>query len=109
VLKNSWKKGANIRVRNNHQDTPLTKSIRQGNLGAVTLLLQKLGVEDIHQQDNKGITAVHEAAMWGQHEMLNLLIEKGGNVNIQDFEGNSPLYLACDKSIIGNRHFLQIC
>ena len=64
-------------------------------------MLERLGLEDIHQKDSKGICAVHEAAMWGQYEILKMLLERGGDVNIQDLEGNSPLHLACDKRIIG--------
>lgn len=55
--------------------------------------------ESMMQTDNKGVTAMHEAAKNSHVEMLRVMIEKGADVNITQDEpagaGDTPLHLAC--------------
>lgn len=43
-------------------------------------------------KDPNGYTAIHAAASYGHIDLLKLLISKGGNINIQDNEGDTPLH-----------------
>lgn len=56
-------------------------------------------VESMMQTDNRGVTAMHEAARNNHVEMLHVMIEKGADVNVTQDEpagaGDTPLHLAC--------------
>ena len=56
----------------------------------------KKGV-DIFTQDNGGRTALQAACYGGNSRIVELLIENGLNVNQQDRDGWSPLYIACER------------
>lgn len=43
-------------------------------------------------KDPNGYTAIHAAASYGHIDLLKLLIQSGGNINIQDNEGDTPLH-----------------
>ncbi|MEY8329848.1 ankyrin repeat domain-containing protein [Lachnospiraceae bacterium 48-33] len=55
--------------------------------------------ESMMQTDNRGVTAMHEAAKNNHLEMLQVMIKKGADVNITQDEpagaGDTPLHLAC--------------
>ncbi|KAI7851420.1 ankyrin repeat-containing domain protein [Circinella umbellata] len=49
---------------------------------------------DVNSHDEYGYTALHAAVSYNQKEILDYLLEKGGNINIEDFEKDTPLYVA---------------
>lgn len=49
-----------------------------------------------NSKDQNGYTPVHAAAEYGHLDLVRLLIEKGGNINIQDNDGDTPLH-ACEQ------------
>ncbi|KAI8146400.1 ankyrin repeat-containing domain protein [Fennellomyces sp. T-0311] len=49
---------------------------------------------NVNSHDEYGYTAMHAAVSYNQKEILEYLLEKGGNVNIEDFEKDTPLYVA---------------
>ncbi|MDE7326358.1 MAG: ankyrin repeat domain-containing protein [Lachnospiraceae bacterium] len=55
--------------------------------------------ESMEQIDNNGVCAVHWAARNGHLEMLQIMLEKGVNLNITQDQpaesGNTPLHVAC--------------
>jgi uncharacterized protein len=57
---------------------------------AIARLLISSGV-DINAKEAKGWTALHFAVQSFLPDIIQLLIEKGANVNIQDNYGNTPL------------------
>ncbi|GAN11408.1 ankyrin [Mucor ambiguus] len=63
-----------------------------GQIDRVRELLESGVAVDGH--DQFGYTAMHAAVSYNQMEMVKLLIEKGANVNIEDFEKDTPLYVA---------------
>ncbi|CAO0792703.1 unnamed protein product [Mucor circinelloides] len=63
-----------------------------GQIDRVRELLESGVAVDGH--DQFGYTAMHAAVSYNQIEMVKLLIEKGANVNIEDFEKDTPLYVA---------------
>ncbi|SGZ47215.1 CIC11C00000002818 [Sungouiella intermedia] len=45
-----------------------------------------------NSKDPNGYTAIHAAASYGHIDLLKLLILSGGDINIQDNEGDTPLH-----------------
>lgn len=45
-----------------------------------------------NSKDPNGYTPVHAAASYGLIDLLKLLVSKGGDINIQDSEGDTPLH-----------------
>ena len=45
-----------------------------------------------------GITPLHHAARWGHKKMVELLIEKGADVNAKEDDGDTPLDLAISRN-----------
>ncbi|OBA20077.1 ankyrin [Metschnikowia bicuspidata var. bicuspidata NRRL YB-4993] len=43
-------------------------------------------------KDPNGYTPIHAAASYGHIDLLKLLISRGGNINIQDNDGDTPLH-----------------
>lgn len=51
-----------------------------------------LGKFTPNSKDPNGYTPIHAAASYGHINLLKLLIQNGGDINIQDNEGDSPLH-----------------
>ena len=77
----------------------LHRAAREGNLTVVSELLRS-GYRSIDAKNEAGQTAVHLAASLDARDVLKLLIDGGGNVNIKDDEDMTPLHYAC----INNHH-----
>lgn len=45
-----------------------------------------------NSRDPNGYTPVHAAASYGNIELLELLLKHGGDINVQDNEGDTPLH-----------------
>lgn len=63
----------------------------EGNLEAVRRFVETGGV-DVNAADPQGYTAVHAAASYDHVELLEYLFSKGGNANVQDGDGDTPLH-----------------
>lgn len=62
----------------------------QGDGTVVDLLLQSgMGAND--HESTRQVTALHNAAAQGHLRILKLLIERGADVNVTDWHGNTPL------------------
>ncbi|XP_076470280.1 ankyrin repeat domain-containing protein 27-like isoform X2 [Babylonia areolata] len=48
-------------------------------------------------RDNRGYTALHMAAYYGQGKLIDLLIQSGAVVDATDYLGLTPLHLACQR------------
>ncbi|CAL4080805.1 unnamed protein product, partial [Meganyctiphanes norvegica] len=68
----------------------LLNGVRKGQLEDVSSTLDKVGVNTPIQPG--GNTALHYAAIFGQSEIANYLIDNQANVDAQDNYGNSPLH-----------------
>ncbi|GJJ70108.1 uncharacterized protein EMPS_02457 [Entomortierella parvispora] len=63
-----------------------------GDLEAVKKFIEEKGVS-VDAQDEFGYSALHAAASYGHKDLIQYLLEKGADVNIQDPEGDSPLFV----------------
>lgn len=52
-----------------------------------------------NSKDPNGYTPIHAAASYGHLDLLKLLISKGGDINIQDNEGDTPLHHVEELSV----------
>lgn len=52
-----------------------------------------------NSKDPNGYTPIHAAASYGHLDLLRLLISKGGDINIQDTEGDTPLHHVEDLDV----------
>ncbi|ORX68591.1 ankyrin, partial [Linderina pennispora] len=52
----------------------------------------------VNAQDPNGYSPLHAAASWKRLELLKYLLENGGNVNIADADGDTPLHICEDKA-----------
>ncbi|XP_070575529.1 ankyrin repeat domain-containing protein 27-like isoform X2 [Ptychodera flava] len=48
-------------------------------------------------RDDRGCTALHIAASYGQAKIIEILMKRGGVMNATDYHGSTPLHLACQK------------
>ena len=53
--------------------------------------------------DESSYTALHAAASWARPEVLRWLVGKGGNINVVDDDGDTPLF-ACET-----RQMAELC
>ncbi|XP_051226927.1 uncharacterized protein [Lolium perenne] len=74
--------------------TPLEHAVAGGNLPAARFLLDHGA--DLHQENEKGVTVIHLAAMKGKSEIVKLLLSRGADVDAKSEEG-TPLHLAAFK------------
>lgn len=43
--------------------------------------------------DENSYSPLHAAASWGQADILRYLVEKGGDINLTDSDGETPLFV----------------
>lgn len=58
-----------------------------------------LGNFSANSKDPNGYTPIHAAVSYGHKQLIKYLIEQGGNINIQDNEGDTPLHHVEDLEI----------
>ncbi|GAA5829290.1 hypothetical protein JCM11251_004994 [Rhodosporidiobolus azoricus] len=63
----------------------------EGDLSGVQNYLQS-GISPNALDDN-AYSPLHAAASWGHADILRLLVERGGNINLTDGDGDTPLYV----------------
>ncbi|KAJ4202033.1 hypothetical protein NW759_015501 [Fusarium solani] len=96
----AWRRAANLKCRNK-QSTPLHWASGHGYLENIKLLIQHGA--DVSWADVTGRTALHWAAKWGYHAVLQELLEALDNtgedkksvVNSKETNGYTPLIWAC--------------
>jgi len=72
-------------------DNALHFAVRNGDIGLANALIQA-GIE-INKAGDRGYTPLHAACMWGNPEMVNLLIENGADLFALS-EGDPPFTTA---------------
>jgi ankyrin repeat protein len=75
----------------------LSESVRRGDLQAATAAAQR--GEDLNKGDDEGgIPPLFIAVRDGNRQIVEMLLSKGANVNVRNWNQKTPLHLACDKS-----------
>ncbi len=85
-------KGANINVKDNDGDTPLTSVAANGNFELAKVLIDRGA--DLNAQGN--YTPLAAAILNGKIELVKLMIDKGANVNING-KMSGPINVAASK------------
>ncbi|KAJ1827444.1 hypothetical protein LPJ56_001658 [Coemansia sp. RSA 2599] len=68
-----------------------------GNLARVQELVEK-DKALVNAKDQNGYSPMHAASSWSHLHVLKYLIENGGDVNIIDPDGDTPLHICEDKA-----------
>ena len=85
--------GNGVNKRNDDGETRLYRAARSGNIKEVKRLLNNGANPDV--PDAHGLTPLHQAAYWGETEIVDLLIKAGANVNAENKgRGWTPLHSA---------------
>ncbi|RCH88603.1 cyclin-dependent serine/threonine protein kinase [Rhizopus azygosporus] len=63
-----------------------------GQLDRVKELIE--GGMDVNSHDQFGYTAMHAAVSYNQTEIVKYLLDKGADVNVEDFDKDTPLFVA---------------
>jgi ankyrin repeat protein len=73
-----------------------TADVQQRAIGTLTVLLAAGG--DVNGKDNRGLTALHEAARWGWNDVVTFLVAHGADLDAKDNRGNTPVDSATGKA-----------
>lgn len=73
---------------------PLYTAVHKGDIKKVTKLLNEGADVNMGTSFDETLTPLHNAAFFGHIDIARLLIERGANVNAQDFSRDTPLLLA---------------
>lgn len=82
----------------------LLSSVKSGDSAGVRAMLER-GAK-ANEKNGAGNTVLHEAALYGQYEIVRILLEAGADPNIKDHAGNTPLHEAAQKDRIDIAHLL---
>ena len=87
------KKGALVNLRDKRGRTPLHHAVYNGRARAVAILLDHQADPDIKENVNE-MTALHLAVMQKQTAIVQQLLEKGANPNLEEKGSYTPLFIA---------------
>ncbi len=90
-----------INAKDTKDETPLTYTVRSGNVELVRFLISKGA--DVNARNWVGDTPLHMAASSGYEEIVKLLLDHGANVNSTGMFGWNPLHCAsndCNLNIM---------
>jgi uncharacterized protein len=73
-----------------------TTDVQQRAIDTLNVLLAAGG--DINGKDNRGLTALHEAARWGWNDVVTFLVAHGADLDAKDSRGNTPVDSAMGKA-----------
>jgi ankyrin repeat protein len=83
--------GVNVDVRDGIGRTPLYDAAASSRIEEVRILLAEA---DVNMGTLRGYTALSGAASHGREDIVQLLIDKGANVNAADLDGGTAMYWA---------------
>ena len=89
---------SDLSSKSNFGETPFHSACSQGSIEAVKFLLQHNCKQYIFHKTNSGDTPLHVAAMNGFTHVVSLLLDYGAKFNERNNNGETPLFLACEKS-----------
>jgi len=81
--------------------TPLYKAVKEGNVSKVQQLLRRGADPNIC--DAHHLTLLHQAAYWGEKEIVALLLKHGAKVDLDNGKGWTALHSAAVSGGLKNR------
>ncbi|KAK7934575.1 hypothetical protein PG985_000070 [Apiospora marii] len=93
LLKAFLNHGADINVDGDHSLRALQMACYFGELECVSIILEH-NVEDIDDPDDEGNTALHQACLGGHTKCLELIADKGADINRTNNRQSTPLHAA---------------
>ena len=84
------KRGADVRKGDRHGWNALMRASRYGHVGAATLLLDR-APDLLESRNNRRWTPLHIAALYDKVEIGQLLIARGADLRVFDYDGATPL------------------
>ena len=97
LVKKLLKHGADRMARDSRQSFPLLSASSEGHLSCVVRLLErpsKMSVAEVNAVDDRGATALHDAAMLGHTKVCGVLIQAGARLDAKTRAGHTPLMIA---------------
>lgn len=91
AIMNQW---ADLQASRTEDTTLLHLAVQNGCFLAVRFFTQALDLEELDLQNEKGQSALHLAVQSRQKEMIFPLLQAGVNVNLQDNQGRTCLWMA---------------
>jgi ankyrin repeat protein len=91
-------KGARLDLLDSSKRNALIIAAAEATPKVVKALLDK-GIRDLDLKDNKGYSALHEAAERGDSEIVSLLLARGARPNIKTSTKKQPLHLTKSMAI----------
>uniref|UniRef100_A0A336L2X6 CSON004035 protein n=1 Tax=Culicoides sonorensis TaxID=179676 RepID=A0A336L2X6_CULSO len=96
ALEKHIKKG-HVNDRDANGYTALHYAIRTGYMRGVKMLVD--AGADVNAQTNGGATPLHRAALWGQIDILKLLLSiRNIRIDVKDSDGHNPLHRAAQNN-----------
>ena len=101
IVKILVRAGAGVRVTSDETHTCLHAAAQEGRTEIVRYLVSLPDVDNIMNQETVECnTALHLAAICRKPDVLQVLIDAGAHIDIQDNAGCSPLHSACDSGVL---------
>ena len=85
--------GANVNIRGPNGSTPLHNAIKADYIYGIRVLCSNGA--NVHARDNRGNLPIHYTP-YGNGESASILIENGANVNVNNDNLSTPVYIAID-------------
>jgi len=85
--------GASLTVKDEEGNTPL--SLACEHLPAVALVIAKKPRVDVNTKDNTHSTPLMKASLIGYTDLVDILLQKGANIDEKNESGYTALYYAC--------------
>ncbi len=96
---NNTKPSTNWNVENHKKQKLLHLAAISGQQASVDFLLKYFGQSDIDKEDSSGSTALHCASENGHIEIVQILNDRGANVDKENIDRMTPLHTASKKKL----------
>jgi ankyrin repeat protein len=100
------RRGAKPNLKNSNGATAILRAVEEGSVDVVRVMIDPQWEVNLFSLDEDNRTLMHGAAEYGQTEILQILHEKGLQVNARDSIGMTPFHVACKCGRLDTAHYL---